>query len=97
MSPGIAQQLPLPIADSSLEDWDRVLATNLTGTFNCLRAELKEISDAGSIVNVSSVSGIHGAPGLGAYTASKHGIIGLTKVAAAEIAARGVRVNAVCP
>jgi NAD(P)-dependent dehydrogenase (short-subunit alcohol dehydrogenase family) len=85
------------IAETDLADWNRVLNVNLTGVFNCLKYELPQIEDGGSIVNMASVAGLHGAPGWSAYVASKHGVVGLTKTAAYEVGERKVRVNAVCP
>ena len=102
------------------EEWDRIIAVNMTGTMYCLRAELRRIVDGGSIVNVSSIHGLKGefcSPPLGArcevvdteltgrtgfayhaaYDASKHGVIGITRVAAQENGHREVRVNAVAP
>lgn len=63
----------------------------------CLKHQLQHISDHGSIVNASSVAGVIGMPNNAAYTASKHGVIGLTRSVAKEVGARGVRVNAICP
>jgi 3-oxoacyl-[acyl-carrier protein] reductase len=87
------------IARMSDEDWDEVIATNLRGAFNTCRAVSRKMlrRRAGSIVNLSSVVGIHGNPGQANYAASKGGIIGMTKALARELGTRGVRVNAVAP
>ena len=70
---------------------------NLSGVFYSLRAELRVITEGGSIVNLSSLAGLNGFPTQVSYCASKHGVIGLTKTAAREAGARKVRVNALCP
>ena len=87
------------IARMSDEDWETVIDTNLRGTFNTSRAVSRKMlrRRAGSIVNLSSVVGVHGNPGQANYAASKAGIIGLTKALARELGSRGVRVNAIAP
>ncbi len=88
-----------PVHKTELEDWNRMLAVNATGTFLCTRALLPRMMERGwgRIVNVASVAGLTGARYIAAYAASKHAAIGLTRCTAAETAARGVTVNAVCP
>lgn len=81
----------------ALADWDAVLATNLGGPLHCVRAVLPHMGAGGSIVNVGAVVGLRGFPGDSAYGASKAGLAGLTQVLAAELAARGIRVNLVIP
>jgi len=81
------------------EEWDTVIAVNLRGVFLCTRAVAREMlrQRSGSIINISSVSGLHGNAGQANYSASKAGIVGLTKTAAKELASRNIRVNAVAP
>ena len=90
---------PASIVDCTEEDWERVINTDLRGVWLCMKYEIPEMlkRDAGAIVNTTSQLGQVGYPNLCAYTASKHGIIGLTQVAALEYAEYGLRVNAVIP
>jgi len=86
-------------ADCTEENWDRIVDTNLKGVFLCMKYELREMlrRGSGAIVNIASNFGVVGSPQMPAYSASKHGVVGLSKTAAIEVAARGIRVNAVCP
>jgi 3-oxoacyl-[acyl-carrier protein] reductase len=87
------------IARMSDEDWSEVIGTNLGGPFHTSRAVARKMMRrrSGSIVNLTSVVGLHGNPGQANYAAAKAGIIGLTKALARELGSRGVRVNAVAP
>lgn len=89
----------LATADCPLDNWSRVLAVNLSGVFHCMRHQIPAMlaSGGGTIVNCASTAGIQGAPFHGAYCASKHGVVGITRAAALEYARQGVRINAVCP
>jgi NAD(P)-dependent dehydrogenase (short-subunit alcohol dehydrogenase family) len=86
-------------ADYSEDMWNRVLSINLTGVWLCMKHEIPPMlrQGGGAIVNNASILGVVGFANACAYTTAKHGILGLTKVAALEYATRGVRINAVCP
>jgi NAD(P)-dependent dehydrogenase (short-subunit alcohol dehydrogenase family) len=94
---GIA--IPGSTSECSEEDWDRVLSVNLKGVWLCMKYEISQMltQGGGVIVNTSSAGGLIGTPGIAAYTASKHGVVGLTRTAALELVTAGIRVNAVCP
>lgn len=88
-----------PIAESSHEEWERVISINLRGVWNCMKYELRQMEKQGSgaIVNNASVGALTGNPGIASYIASKHGVVGLTRTAALEYVKKGIRVNAVNP
>lgn len=94
---GVAESAPLVKTDD--ETWRRHLEINLTGTFYCTRAALPFMIERGwgRIINVASIAGKTGGAYISAYSASKHGVIGLTRSVALEVASKGVTVNAVCP
>ncbi|HUQ58922.1 SDR family NAD(P)-dependent oxidoreductase [Lentzea sp.] len=89
----------VPFEDTSLEQWERIMAVNLTGPFLLTQAlgRIMLAQGSGSVVNIASVAGLQGVADRAAYNTTKHGLIGLTRTLAVEWGGRGVRVNAVCP
>ena len=94
---GIAESAPVSRTDDEM--WHRHIEINLSGSFYCTRASLPGMIERGwgRIINMASIAGKTGAPYIAAYSASKHGLIGLTRSCAAEVAAKGITANAICP
>ncbi len=87
------------LSELTLDAWDKVIAINLTGVFLCLKHQIAHMErhGGGSIVNTASAAGLVGVTNSSGYVASKHGVVGLTRAAAIEYSAKGIRVNAVAP
>lgn len=87
------------LAETTDDEWQSVIGVDLSGVFYCLREELRHMSASGggAIINTASIAGIRSGDRLGCYTAAKHGVVGLTKVAAVDYAEDSIRVNAVAP
>lgn len=85
------------LVDQDEDEWDFMIAVNLTGVMHCLRAQMRVIEKGGSIVNAASISGLIGRPNSAAYSATKHGVLGLTRSAAKEVGKDGTRVNSIAP
>lgn len=96
---GIPSAIGGAFEDFAAEEWDRLMAVNASGAFYSMKAEVPAMkaSGGGAIVNTASVASLVAAPGMAAYVASKHAVVGLTRAAALDLIPHGIRVNAVCP
>ena len=86
-----------PFVKTTLPQWHAMLDVNLTGTFLTLREGLRQMANWGRLISIASVAGLKGYPYVAPYVAAKHGVVGLTKALALEIAKRGITANAICP
>jgi NAD(P)-dependent dehydrogenase (short-subunit alcohol dehydrogenase family) len=85
------------VVDTSLDEWERIQRVNLTGTFLTFREALKGMQPGGRLIAVASTAGLQGGPNIAPYVASKHGVIGLVRAVAQEVARKEITCNAVCP
>ncbi|MEM9638576.1 MAG: SDR family NAD(P)-dependent oxidoreductase [Pseudomonadota bacterium] len=86
-----------PLAEVSLDEWNATLAINLTGTFLTFRAALRDMPDGGRLIAIASTQALTGGSRIAAYSASKHGVLGLVRSVAHEVARQGITCNAICP
>jgi NAD(P)-dependent dehydrogenase (short-subunit alcohol dehydrogenase family) len=94
---GQEQQRIVPLSELDDDTWSQAVHTNLDGMMFCVRAELAHLGEGGSIVNVASLAAHVGLPHNAAYSATKHGVLGLTRAVAREVGPRGIRVNCLSP
>ncbi|AXI47105.1 3-hydroxyacyl-CoA dehydrogenase [Sulfitobacter sp. SK012] len=88
---------PTKLRDMSLEQWNDTLSVNLTGTFLTFRAAVQEMQTGGRLIAIASTASLQGGPNISAYVAAKHGVLGLVRALAQEVARSGITCNAVCP